>query len=619
MKKPAFLSHSPALGDLICATPTIRKLAQIYNNKVLVISHQPHLFKNLPYVSDSIELNTVNIDLLSNEFDIQQSYRLLGKKDNFGVEFKHAICDIRQFHTKDLGFMLRSSELNCDYIPSIDKPTNIDLSGDYIVIHPVQSWNSRTWGKNEWQSLCNSLYENGIKVIAIGKDSVENRTAKPAFDLDISNGLNLINKTTLDETWHILNNGKAVITMDSGILHLAGTTNIDIIQLGSSIDPEFRAPYRFGTQDYKYTYVKGSCSLFCASDLSYSLRDWGNIQNITLIDTCLENGMDFECKPSVDDVIRNAIKIYNQKGSHIYNSIQDSLKDNSYKDTVLINIPSNPLGDNIGALAIVEANRKKTGKNIHVISKFGNEYFKNSYPDLVFIQSNIKPILDNGIWTTAGNSYEDYITIYYKFDRPLLEGYAEQLNIESWERPKIDLTIGDRPIKNKYVCFSMHSTAQAKHWNYPNGWEILSKMLRSAGITPVCIDQHNQFGIKGYWNTIPKSCVNKTGIDLREMTNYIQHSEFFIGISSGLSWVAHALNKKVVMISGVTTKDNEFSEDCYRIINENVCHGCINDEAIQFDPNNWLWCPLKDTIDRFECTREISPEDVFNVIKENLL
>jgi ADP-heptose:LPS heptosyltransferase len=40
----------------------------------------------------------------------------------------------------------------------------------------------------------------------------------------------------------------------------------------------------------------------------------------------------------------------------------------------------------------------------------------------------------------------------------------------------------------------------------------------------------------------------------------LQHCEFFIGVSSGLSWLAWACGKKVVMISGITKKENEFKE-----------------------------------------------------------
>ena len=148
----------------------------------------------------------------------------------------------------------------------------------------------------------------------------------------------------------------------------------------------------------------------------------------------------------------------------------------------------------------------------------------------------------------------------------------------------------------------------------------LCRLLRKEGITPVCIDRNPGFGIEGWWNDVPTSAVKKPGMDLEEMSNYIHHSEFFIGISSGLSWVAHSIGKKVVMVSGVTSEDNEFSQDTIRIMNKNVCHGCINKTEISFDAGDWLWCPLhKGTERQFECTTSISPEEVFRVIKENLL
>jgi ADP-heptose:LPS heptosyltransferase len=61
-----------------------------------------------------------------------------------------------------------------------------------------------------------------------------------------------MNKTSISETWHIINNAAAVITMDSGILHLAGTTETTILDLGSSIKPEFRIPYRINLVNHIY-------------------------------------------------------------------------------------------------------------------------------------------------------------------------------------------------------------------------------------------------------------------------------------------------------------------------------------------------------------------------------
>jgi autotransporter strand-loop-strand O-heptosyltransferase len=644
MKNPAFLSTTPALGDLICATPTIRKLSQVYGSPVLVISHNPDILKNLPYVSKSLNLSQVNVEDLEIAYDLHKSFHLLGKQDHLGIEFKHAICDIRQFHAKDLGFMLLPEEMSCDYVPSSDSSclSEIDLPASYVVLHAVKSWESRTWDPYKWQILANSLENCGIDVVVIGKDSGEYSSQgnlnKPAFSLKLKRGKDLTNSTSLDQSWHILNRAKAVVTMDSGIMHLAGTTDVHIIQLGSNIHPLYRIPYRKGTQDYKYSYVNGSCSIHCASDMRYSLRDWGGIQNVTLIETCLEPGKNFSCKPDVEKVIEEVQRVWRLNEAEDIEEIEkiESLFHSSFLDedlnisqhrveyqeapnSAIIKIVSGSLGDTLGALAVVEAYRKKSEKDVSVICNLDGRYFTRSYPNLTFLPHEAEPqfLPASGKYLFDGKIHREYHRIFYDFYKPLIEGYAVQLGVTQWESPKIDSFIKDRPIKNRYFCFSTHSTAQAKHWNYPNGWDLLCRALRKRGITPVCIDRHESFGIQGHWNVLPKSAVKKTGLSLEEMTNFIHHAEFFIGVSSGLSWVAHSLGKPVVMISGSTSKDNEFSEKTLRIINESVCHGCINKKGVVFDSGDWLWCPFhRGTKNWFECTSSISPEEVIQKMED---
>jgi autotransporter strand-loop-strand O-heptosyltransferase len=285
---------------------------------------------------------------------------------------------------------------------------------------------------------------------------------------------------------------------------------------------------------------------------------------------------------------------------------------------VLIKIASSSLGDTIGAMAVIDAFRLITDQEVDAICNLEAEHFEKSYPMISQIYPHVaKPIHDphTNKWSLGSTVYDEYKEIFYKFEKPLMSGYAKQLGITDWKRPKIDKFVEERPIKAKYVCFSMHSTAQAKHWNFGGGWDQLCKMLRNAGLTPVCIDVHESFGSEGNWNQAPKSCVKKHGMNLKQMTNYIHHSEFFIGLSSGLSWVAHAIGKPVVMISGITSEDNEFSEDTIRLINKSVCHGCINDIKYMFNPGDWFWCPVnKGTPKQFECTTTITPEEVFSAL-----
>jgi ADP-heptose:LPS heptosyltransferase len=291
------------LGDLICATPTIKKLHDYYDRKVLVISNSPEVFKNHPCVEGSYKRGSIDIDYINKNYIVHNSFYNVGKKNERGIEYKHNMIDIRQFHAIHLGFMLAKDEMDCYYRP-IEEAKN-KIEDRYVLIHPVQTWVTRTWDAQNWIELTKRLNEKGIKVVSIGRDSSETgffNVKKPVFDFKIANGLNLMNKTSISECWHLISNSICFVTMDSGLLHLAGTTDANIIHLGSSIKAEFRIPYRNGSQSYKYNYVRGGCGIECASNAKYGIKEWGDIQGVAPLIKCLEDKPTMECQPNVEQV-----------------------------------------------------------------------------------------------------------------------------------------------------------------------------------------------------------------------------------------------------------------------------------------------------------------------------
>ena len=297
------------LGDTLCATPLVRKISKSYNKKVSVISHHHEIFKNLPYVDRSYPYTESVYEHLKANYELLSTFDISYRPN--GVCNKHNVMDIRQFHAINLGFMLTKDEMELDYIPN-NNVVLPDLPEKYVLIHPVQNWESRTWPAKSWQMLTQMLNEKGISVISVGKDSSEignSMVEKPVFNFPIKLGYNLMNQTSLDQTWHLIKNSSCFITMDSGLLHLAGTTDCEILQLGSSIDPELRSPYRNGSQDYKYHYVRGGCGLHCASDVRYGVKEWGSIQGVPSLVGCLERKEKFECHPSVLQVYLKVLEI----------------------------------------------------------------------------------------------------------------------------------------------------------------------------------------------------------------------------------------------------------------------------------------------------------------------
>lgn len=306
------LTEARALGDAICATPTIKKLYESYQQKINVISDHTDIFKKNPYVDRYYKSNALNIDFIKENFIYHNSFHHIGKKNDWNVEYKHNNIDIRQFHSVMLGFMLSPNEMDCLYQPDDFEPIE-GLPEKYVLIHPVQTWPSRTWSAENWMLLTKKLNELNIPVVSVGKESSEVgffNIEKPIFNFEIELGLNLMNKTSISQAYHLINNSVAFVTMDSGLLHLAGTTDANIIHLGSSIKAEFRIPYRHGTQNYKHHYVSGGCNLACASDMKHGVNEWGTIQGVPPLIGCLEGKPTFECHPSVNQIIEKIQELY---------------------------------------------------------------------------------------------------------------------------------------------------------------------------------------------------------------------------------------------------------------------------------------------------------------------
>ena len=268
----------------------------------------------------------------------------------------------------------------------------------------------------------------------------------------------------------------------------------------------------------------------------------------------------------------------------------------------LIRMKTKALGDTIGASPYFDEYRKKTGEEIYVSCGF-NDFFQPIYSNIKFIPFGFK---NNSL-------FDKVIDLDFLFDLPLQKGFSNQLGLECEEiKPKISFESSPRPFDEKYVCIAIQSTCQGKYWNNSTGWEKLFDMLKKEGITPICIDQYSSFGVPGFFNSLPKNCVDRTGLPLNEIISYLDYCEFFIGLSSGLSWLAHAMNKHTVLISGFTHEWCEFTMNTTRIINKEVCHGCFNEpEKTPFDPGDWLWCPhKKGTSEEFICSKSISADKV---------
>ena len=116
-------------------------------------------------------------------------------------------------------------------------------------------------------------------------------------------------------------------------------------------------------------------------------------------------------------------------------------------------------------------------------------------------------------------------------------------------------------------------------------------------------------------NFQPKGIQKFPGGSIKDVISDMSTCEFFIGLGSGLSWLAWSIGLPVVLISGFSEDWSETSLNTYRVINKSVCHGCFNSDRL--DAGDWNWCPRhKNTERMFECTKTIGSDVVIKEINK---
>ncbi len=288
---------------------------------------------------------------------------------------------------------------------------------------------------------------------------------------------------------------------------------------------------------------------------------------------------------------------------------------------VLARMEVGGLGDQIAWIGQAVAFARKHGCQLScVVRPHVVALFRDAYPDVRFLTAE---------QTDPDEYYATYkLFIFYNDDRNdwqpcdyrqvgLCHTAAYMLGLPPREeRPLITVDPGGPPIAEPYVCIATQATSQNKYWNNPRGWTEIVTFLKAYGYRVICIDQKpiESRGIVS--NQIPYGSEDETGLrPLTERARWLKHAAFFVGLSSGLSWLAWAAGCPVVMISGFTHPLNEFHTP-YRVINYHACNSCSNDVRLQLDPGDFLWCPrLKNTDRMFECTKLISADQVKDVIR----
>jgi autotransporter strand-loop-strand O-heptosyltransferase len=289
---------------------------------------------------------------------------------------------------------------------------------------------------------------------------------------------------------------------------------------------------------------------------------------------------------------------------------------------VLIQFPVGTLGDSIAwfSYAARFGERHPGCRVTCAVSPLIIPLLGDAYPDITFVTHDaVKPECYYATYS-MGLFFGDVACELQPTDFRFVglhrtAGYILGVDLEE-KPPRLALPDDSRPLEEPYAIIAVQATSGAKYWNNPNGWREIVAFLKARGYRVICIDQKPVHGTGLMWTHIPHGVEDETGNKpLAERARWLKHASLFVGLASGLSWLAWAAGCPVVMISGFSHPTTEFTTP-YRVINWHTCNSCWNDPKFSFDHKDFLWCPRHaNTPRQFECTRLITAAQVMRVIE----
>jgi autotransporter strand-loop-strand O-heptosyltransferase len=288
---------------------------------------------------------------------------------------------------------------------------------------------------------------------------------------------------------------------------------------------------------------------------------------------------------------------------------------------VLVQFPIGTLGDTMGWFPYaVKFQQRHRCRLTCAMSELIIPLFRDAYPEIEFVTH--EEVRAERFYASycIGLFFDDADHIWQPCDFRhvgLHRTAGHILGVDPEEVPPRVTFADDGPkLAEPYVCIAVQSSSGCKYWNNPNGWREVVRFLADSGYRVVCIDQKPVHGTGLMWTHIPHGVQDETGDrPLAERARWLRHAAVFVGLSSGLSWLAWAVGTPVVLISGFTHPTNEFTTP-YRVINYHACNSCWNDPRVRFDHKDFLWCPRHaGTPRQFECTRLITAAQVRQTIE----
>ena len=228
---------SGGLGDNIARAPAIRALLTEQQH-VSVVLYAPKYIHELYEVWFKSEIDLGRLTL-------QDIHKATDTTERPSIWFKGSKVTSLGCHLVDHAFahILNRvpTEDEQEYLTLFsEKPTNKN-----VILTPGFTSPTRELPAHVWNGMAKWLLQKGYTPVWLGKREVStNLTGEFREELDLSLGINLLDKTSLLEAAALMSEATLVVGLDNGLIHLAGCTEVPILAGYSTQDPDNRVPIR---------------------------------------------------------------------------------------------------------------------------------------------------------------------------------------------------------------------------------------------------------------------------------------------------------------------------------------------------------------------------------------
>jgi len=282
----------PAIGDIILLNGLLRDIKD-FNKEIKIILFVAKELKDIAEIMNTydnlveievykpfIALKTLRLNPVDVLIDASQWLRLNAilaffSKSKYKIgfrtkhQYKHFVFDFAPDHSDQIHELYNfkklifSPTIETKYLPKLKFHSEKNIKDNCAVIHTMPSGylsDRKKWQDKNWIEVIDYLLANDMEIHFTG--SVADRRSIKSLLIDYHDNpkiFNVAGKYSLKETTALLLKSKLVISVNTGIMHLASVAGCNLIALHGPTDPKRWGPLNSNATVVQSDYPEAPC------------------------------------------------------------------------------------------------------------------------------------------------------------------------------------------------------------------------------------------------------------------------------------------------------------------------------------------------------------------------